>query len=166
MTKTCRGNYNYYADLIDYFFSNDINFRAVIVNKDHIDNKREGFSYSEFYFKMYYQLLHHKMNLEYSYNVFFDIKDTRSHKKLAKLGDILKWNASIRNFQFIRSHESSFMQLADLIMGAINYKLRDGNKVTAKNKLIEKIELHCERPINRSTPKADGKFNLFFIDLK
>ena len=95
-----------------------------------------------------------------------DIKDTRSHKKLRKLNDVLKYNASIRNCQFIRSHESSFMQLTDLIMGAINYKLRGLNKVTAKNRIIEKIEAHCKVPITRSTPKSADKFNLFFIDLK
>ena len=165
-TKTCDGNYHYYADLIDYFFSSDINFRAVIVDKTRINRTRDDYNYNDFYFKMYYQLLHHKINLEYQYNIYLDIKDTRSGKKLAKLKDILKWNAPIRCFQFIRSHESVFMQLADLIMGAINYKLRGENKVTAKNKLIARIESHCQRPITQSTPKADGKFNLFFIDLK
>lgn len=164
--KACEGNYHYYADLIDYFFSNDINFRSVIIKKDQIDKSNPDFNYNDFYFKMYYQLIHHKTSLEYNYNIYLDIKDTRSNKKLAKLKDVLKWNTSIRGFQFIRSHESSFMQLADLIMGAINYKLRGENKVTAKNKLIERIEQHCNRPITQSTPKADGKFNLFFIDLK
>jgi len=160
------GMYPYYADLIDYFFSNDLNFRSIIVDKSQIDESKEGFTYDDFYFRMYYQLIHHKINQGYDYNIYFDIKDTRSHKKLARLKDMLKWNASIRNFQFIRSHESSFMQLTDLIMGAINYKLRGENKVIAKNKLIEKIESHCKVPITKSTPKAADKFNLFFIDLK
>lgn len=160
------GMYPYYADLIDYFFSNDLNFRSIIVDKSQIDESKEGFTYDDFYFRMYYQLIHHKINQGYGYNIYFDIKDTRSHKKLARLKDMLKWNASIRNFQFIRSHESSFMQLTDLIMGAINYKLRGESKVIAKNKLIEKIESHCKVPITKSTPKAADKFNLFFIDLK
>lgn len=158
--------YPFYADLIEYFFSNDLNFRAVIVEKNKINNTLEGFSYNDFYFRMYYQLLHHKIDMQYHYNIYFDIKDTRSHKKLHKLKEILKWNASIRSFQFIRSHESSMMQLTDLIMGAINYKLRGENKVIAKNKLIEKIEAHCKMPITQSTPKNADKFNLFFIDLK
>lgn len=160
------GMYPYYADLIDYFFSNDLNFRSIIVDKSQIDESKEEFTYDDFYFRMYYQLIHHKINQGYNYNIYFDIKDTRSHKKLARLKDMLQWNASIRNFQFIRSHESSFMQLTDLIMGAINYKLREKNKVIAKNKLIEKIESHCKVPITKSTPKAANKFNLFFIDLK
>jgi hypothetical protein len=160
------GMYPYYADLIDYFFSNDLNFRSVIVNKSHIDESKRAFTYDDFYFRMYYQLIHHKIDQGNTYNIYFDIKDTRSHKKLEKLKDMLKWNASIRNFQFMRSHESSFMQLADLIMGAINYKLRGDDKVIAKNRLIEKIESHCKVPITQSTSKAADKFNLFFIDLK
>jgi len=165
-TNVSEGQYPYYADVIEYFFSTDLNFRAVIVDKLKIDENRAEFTYDDFYFRMYYQLLHHKINLEYNYNIYLDIKDTRSNKKLMKLRDILKWNASIRSFQFIRSHESSLMQMTDLIMGAINYKLREENKVIAKNKLIEKIESHCKVPITRSTPKYADKFNLFFIDLK
>jgi hypothetical protein len=158
--------YPFYADLIDYFFSNDLNFRAVIVDKSQIDESRQDFTFDDFYFRMYYQLLHHKLDLGNCYNVYFDIKDTRSHHKLVRLKDMLKWNASIRNFQFIRSHESPLMQLTDLIMGAINYKLRGESKVMAKNKLIAKIETHCKRPITQATPKHFDKFNLFFIDLK
>lgn len=160
------GQYPYYADLVDYFFSTDLNFRSVIVTKSQIDESREGFTHNDFYFMMYYQLLHHKINMDYTYNIYFDIKDTVSHKKLAKLKEVLKYNASIRSFQFIHSYESSLMQLTDLIMGAINYKLRGENKVTAKNKLIEKIEGHCKFPLHHSTPKSENKFNLFHIDLK
>jgi hypothetical protein len=160
------GQYHFYSDLIDYFFSTDLNFRAVIVDKHQIDATREGFTHNDFYFRMYYQLLHHKMDMQNTYNVYFDIKDTRSHKKLVKLKEILQWNAAIRSFQFIKSHESSLMQMTDLIMGAINYSLRNENKVIAKNKLIDKIKGHCKVPFNRSTAKTADKFNLFFIDLK
>ncbi|MBI9061821.1 MAG: DUF3800 domain-containing protein [Marinilabiliaceae bacterium] len=165
-SNVSNGQYYFYADLIDYFFSNDMNFRSIIVDKTQINESREEFTYDDFYFRMYYQLLHHKINQSYNYNIYCDIKDTRSYKKLDRLNEMLKWNASIRNFQFIRSHESVFMQLADLIMGAINYKLRGKNKVVAKCKLIERIEKHCKVPITKSTPKTADKFNLFFIDLK
>ncbi len=160
------GQYLYYADLIDYFFSTDLCFRSIIVDKSQINESQSGFSYDDFYFKMYYQLIHHKISLAYHYNIYLDIKDTKSHKKLATLKEILKLNTSIKSFQFIRSHESSFMQLTDLIMGAINYKLRGCNKVIAKNRIIEKIEQHSKVPITQSTPKNADKFNLFFIDLK
>lgn len=63
------------------------------------------------------------------------------------------------------------MQLADLLMGAINYKLRieKGNiegKVEAKLKIIQKIKSHTQLTLNKSTSKDFHKFNLFFICLK
>jgi hypothetical protein len=148
-----------------------MNFRAVIDDKSQIDETRPEYTFNDFYFRMYFQLLHHEIDLENTYNIYFDIKDTCSQEKLRKLKDILKWNASIRNFQFVRSHESSFLQLADVLMGAINYNLRmergdiEG-KVVAKRKIVEHINNHTSISLKRTSPLSAKKFNLFFITLK
>lgn len=160
-----------YKELVEYFFMTDMNFRAVIVNKSQIDDSRSEYTFNDFYFRMYFQLLHHEISLENAYNIYFDIKDTCSNKKLRKLRDILKWNASIKNFQFIKSHESSFMQLADVLMGAINYNLRieSGDiegKVVAKRKIVEHINNHTNISLKHTSPLSAKKFNLFFITLK
>ena len=163
--------YVMYNEIVEYFFMNDMQFRAVIVDKSQIDNKRPEYSYDDFYFKMYFQLLHHEIDLANIYNLYFDIKDTCSEKKLQKLKQILQYNASVRHCQFIRSHESVFTQIADVLMGAINYNLRieakdiEG-KVIAKRKIVEKIKSHTNISLNRSTPISAHKFNLFFINLK
>jgi hypothetical protein len=160
-----------YKDLIDYFFRTEMNFRAVIVDKSQIDNTRPEYSFNDFYFRMYFQLLHHKIDMESTYNIYFDIKDTCSQKKLHQLKDYLKWNASIRNFQFIKSHESTFLQMADVIMGAINYHLRvergtiEGKSI-AKRKIVQLIQNHTNLSLVRPTSKSAQKFNLFFISLK
>lgn len=163
--------FSMYSEIVEYFFLTDMKFRAVIVDKSKIDENRPGYTFNDFYFRMYFQLLHQHIDLEYNYNVYFDIKDTCSIKKLDKLKDILKWNASIQNFQFIRSHESIFMQLADVLMGAINYNLRIKKedilgKVIAKRKIVRKIEQHSNISLNATTPLSKKKFNLFFISLK
>ncbi len=165
-SNVSKSQYPFYSDVIEYFFATDINFRAVIVDKSQIDESRLDFTYSDFYFQMYYQLLFHKIRPEYVYNIYLDIKDTCSQKKLKKLSDILNNSKAIRNIQFIRSHESYLLQLSDLIMGAVNYRLRELNTVTAKNNLIHKIETHTKIELTRSTPLNADKFNLFFIDLK
>lgn len=166
-SKLSESNYHFYADLIDYFFSSELNFRAVIVNKTQINNKIDGFTYNDFYHRMYYQLLHHKIDMEYTYNIYLDIKDTCSYKKIKTLKTILNYDyGNVRNLQFIRSYESYFLQLADVLMGALNYHLRKEQKVTAKLKIVEKIKSHTKRPLDMSTPKAANKFNLFFIELK
>ncbi len=156
----------FYASVLEYFFATDIKFRAVIVDKAQIDETREQFTYSDFYFRMYYQLLYHKLNPDYVYNIYLDIKDTCSQAKLKTLSDILNPKNAIRNLQFIRSYESYMMQMADLIMGAINYHLRGMEKVSAKTDLIKIIESHTRIKLTQTTPKGAEKFNLFFIDLK
>jgi phosphoribosyl-dephospho-CoA transferase len=117
---------------------------------------------------MYYQLLNKKLFSENYYNIYLDIKDTHSYKKAKNLKKYLERdnNNNIRNLQIIKSNESELMQLTDVLMGAINYKLRGLNKVTAKNNIIEKIERICGKPLTEKTAKAENKFNLFFIDLK
>ncbi|MCG4767928.1 DUF3800 domain-containing protein [Bacteroides nordii] len=170
-TNVHDATYPMYNELVDYFFMTDMKFRVVIVDKSQIDETRPEYTFNDFYFRMYYQLLHHLTDMENEYNVFFDIKDTCSHNKLHKLQEILKWNSSIRHFQFIRSHESYFVQLADILMGAINYNLRiekgdvEG-KVLAKRKIVDKIREHANISLNRTTPLFKKKFNLFFISLK
>lgn len=161
-----RSKYLFYAAVLDYFFATDIRFRAVIIDKSQIDETREQFTYSDFYFRMYYQLLYHKLNPECAYNIYLDIKDTCSQNKIRTLSEILDKKNAIRNLQFIRSYESYMMQLADLIMGAINYHLRGMKKVSAKTDLIKIIESHTQINLTQSTPKSADKFNLFFIDLK
>ncbi len=164
-SNVSRAKYEFYSDLIAYFFATDLFFRGIIVEKKQINEAAFEFNYDDFYFKMYYQLLHHKLSMGNTYNVYLDIKDTRSHRKVNKLKNILQYNSSIRNLQAIRSYESSLMQISDLIMGAINYRLRGLNKVIAKNKLIEKIEKESGSLL-RPTPLHENKFNRFFISLK
>jgi hypothetical protein len=166
-SSVSKSKYNFYVELIEYFFANDLQFRAIVVPKKKIKNDDFNQSFDDFYYKMYFQLLNHKMNMDNNYNIYLDIKDTLSANKVKRLKTILNIKySSINNLQNIHSHESLLMQLTDVLMGAITYHLRGLNKVTAKNKLIEKIEKHTQLPLNISTSKDFEKFNLFFIDLK
>lgn len=170
-TNVHSATYKVYAELVDWFFMNDLEFRAVVVDKSQIDEKRADHSFNDFYFRMYFQLLHTKVDFQNRYNVFLDIKDTCSGEKLEKMKKIMSYNSSIGTLQFIPSRESVFIQLADVLMGAINYNLRiqkgdvKGN-VIAKLKLIEKIKRHSNISLNTTTPLSRNKFNLFFITLK
>jgi hypothetical protein len=169
-TNVSDKTYPLYKEIVDYFFMTDLNFRAVIVDKSQIDNNRPDYTFNDFYFRMYFQLLHHKIDMENVYNVYFDIKDTCSQKKLHNLKDILKWNATIRNFQFIRSHESCFLQLADVLMGAVNYHLRIENgmlegKNRAKRKIVEVIQEHTNLTLNKTTTKNTKKLAKTFFEV-
>nr|DAO15118.1 MAG TPA: Protein of unknown function (DUF3800) [Caudoviricetes sp.] len=170
-TSVHQATYKVYAELVDWFFMSDLEFRAVVVDKSQIDESRPDYTFNDFYYKMYFQLLHTKVDFQNTYNVYMDIKDTCSSEKLSTLKRIMDYNSSIGNLQFIRSHESVFIQLADVLMGAINYNLRKKKgdvegRVDAKLKLIEKIQKHSNISLNCSTPLYRKKFNLFFISLK
>lgn len=170
-TNVHDATYKVYAELIDWFFMNDLEFRAVVVDKSQIDESRAEYTFNDFYFRMYFQLLHTKVDFQNTYNIYMDIKDTCSSEKLEVLKRIMSYNSSINNLQFIRSHESVFIQLADVIIGAINYNLRIERNdvmglVTAKRRLIDKIKKHSNISLNSTTPLSRKKFNLFFISLK
>ena len=170
-TNVHDATYKVYAELIDWFFMNDLEFRAVVVDKSQIDESRAEYTFNDFYFRMYFQLLHTKVDFQNTYNIYMDIKDTCSSEKLEVLKRIMSYNSSINNLQFIRSHESVFIQLADVIIGAINYNLRiERNdvmgRVTAKRRLTDKIKKHSNISLNSTTPLSRKKFNLFFISLK
>lgn len=167
-SKVSRSKYGFYSDLVDLFFGTDLLFRAIVVPKSKINNNAFSQDYDTFYFKMYYQLLYHKMDMMNTYNIYLDVKDTLSARKVHKLKEILNVHFdTIRNLQNIRSHESVFMQLTDFLMGALAYNLNEPNKkMLAKTRLIEKIRTLSRADLKRSTPKDQDKFNIFIIDLK
>ena len=164
--KVSHSKLPFYSELIDYFFATDLKFRAVGVEKSKINNQNFAQTYDEFYYKMYYQLLNHKINSCYSYNVYLDIKDSLSACKVRKLREILNIKYGVfRNAQNIRSHESVLMQLSDFLMGAISYYKNDAEKnnqakVLLTDRIIKKSGLDLDRT------NYSEKLNLFFIELK
>lgn len=157
----------FYIGLIDYFFDTDLYFRAIGVDKTKINCDAFNVSYDDFYYKMYYQLLNYKINTFYHYNVYLDIKDALSARKVRRLRDILNVKYGVfRNVQNIVSKESVLMQLADFIMGAISYNINEKNKQNpAKLKIIERIK-RCGNIEDLTRTNYSKKLNLFFIDLK
>ena len=165
-SKISAAKYDFYADLIDYFFASDLSFRAIVIKKEQISNNNYHQDYDTFYYKMYYQLIYHKIDVLNTYNIYLDIKDSLSAAKVNHLKDILQTKLGvIRNLQNIHSHESVFMQMCDLLMGAINYHLRGKDKMRAKTQLINRIQKQSSHSLTESTPKAENKMNLFFIEL-
>ena len=165
-TKVSQSKYHFYSELIDYFFATDLKFRAIGIAKEKIDNAVFGQTYDDFYYKMYYQLLNHKIDSRYAYNVYLDIKDTLSTYKVRRLKEILNIEYGVfRNVQNIRSNESVLMQFADFLMGTISYYKNNSEKQNQA-----KIQL-TERLIKKSGYDLDHtnyseKLNLFFIELK
>ena len=71
----------------------------------------------------------------------------------------------------MKSHESQFIQLTDVLMGAVNYNLRmQGGDLPgqsqSKKKIIETVKKYSNLSLVTQTSKDEEKFNLFFIKLK
>ena len=138
---------SYYLDVLDYFFDNsNLHFRVLIVpDKSTLRHKDFGQTHDQFYYKMYFDLLKTILSPQNEYNVFIDIKDTQSEKKVKKLRDVLCNNAYdfdkrlVKKIQQVRSHEVELVELADFLIGAIGYVHRGLTSSKAKLKIIERL---------------------------
>lgn len=168
-SKVANSQSKFYSDIVSYFFASDLAFRAIVIKKENINNEQYGQDFDTFYYKMYYQLFNHKIDMLSSYNIYLDVKDTLNARKVRKLKEILQTKYGVvRNLQSIQSHESLFLQLADLLIGAIGYNLRpeEEQKVTAKKALINRIQKDSHQSLKKSSYLSESKMNLFFIDLQ
>lgn len=158
---------HFYDDLIDFFFSSDLTFRAIIVDKRKIKNDEFGQDFDTFYYKMYYQLLAHKLDMSCEYNIYLDIKDKLAKYKISKLKDILQTQYGvIKNIQSIPSQQSTFIQICDLFIGAIAYNLNSKSfNVTSKVNIMTRIQERAGICFKYSTPFVESKINLFHIKL-
>ncbi len=161
-----------YKEFIDFFFNNSIDFRCILVKyKDNLDHSQfnQG-SHDNFYYKLIFYLLRAAVNPPNShYKVYLDIKDTRGKEKLEKikkiLGNTYNQNSPFTYFQHIHSHDSQFLQLTDLFIGAITYKNRQEHKKefasSSKIELLHYIETQSGYSLDIGTEPWESKFNIF-----
>ena len=160
---------NFYEELIDLFFDSSLSFRSVLVKyKQQLDHDQfnQG-SHDNFYYKMIYYLLSNPWfnPHEELYRVFIDIKDTRGREKLAKINQVFNnkhfKESPFIHFQHIQSHESVFIQLADLFIGAIGYK----SKGLYKNSQGNKVKIHPYNPQKDDLPDFYANYYEKFVHL-
>lgn len=166
-----------YKDLIDFFFSNEIYFRCVLLkNKWNLDHKNyNSGDHNEFYYKMIYLLLNNQYinPTDENYRVLIDIKDTRGRDRLRELEKCLsgknKGKSPFIYFQNIRSHENELLQITDVFIGAITYKSRKEHKKPnasiTKCNIIEYIEEKTGYSLDEGTIPWEPKFNIFDFQL-
>lgn len=171
---------SFYIQLVEYFFNNEsLKFRAVIIpDKNKLCPESFGNTHDDFYYIMYYNTLKHFIDPNNKYNIYFDIKDTKSWEKTSGLKNwLLKYilsknyyvsdNSNIINkIQIMRSYESELMQLADLLLGATIYKNRGIFKSTAKLHIAETIEELRNYPLTATSFYSERKFNVLVWNAK
>lgn len=164
-TKVSNNKISMYKELIDLLYTEDLSFRGWIAHdKKSLDHELFHQTYDDWYYKMYYYLFNYIVSESIiNYNIYLDIKDSRSAAKNRKLADILsKYNIfNVKKVQTIRSDEVQLVQLADLIIGAIGYDNRELKSSRAKCELVNYIEKKFNVSFLSSTPSNRKKFNIF-----
>jgi len=167
--KVSKAKTNFYIELINYFFDDDhLHFRALVVpNKKSLNHDAFNQDHDTFYYKMYFDLLKVILSPDCAYNIYIDIKDTRSQEKVMKLQNVLRNNQYdynnqiISKIQQVHSHEVELLQITDLLIGAISYLHRELSGNEAKLKIIDEIRLRSGYSLLRSTLYKEDKMNIF-----
>jgi hypothetical protein len=167
--KVSPAKVDFYHHLIDYFFDDDdLNFRALIVpDKTVLDHDSFNQDHDTFYYKMYFDLLKVILSPDCAYNIYIDIKDTRSQQKVEELHNVLRnshydyHDQIIKKIQQVHSHEVELLQITDLLTGAIGYLHRGLQENSAKVKLIERIRERSGYSLQKSTLYKEDKVNIF-----
>lgn len=162
-----------YEQLINYFFDDDdLHFRGLIVDNKTDFQHEITKSYDDWYFKMYFNTLRNIIDPKEKYNIYLDIKDTRSRRKELKLHEIICNSiydfdhSHVLKIQSIRSDEVAIMQLVDLLIGALSYNARGLSTSKSKQKLIQIIKERSGYSLSRTTLARESKFNIFHLQLE
>lgn len=172
-TKLSPALYECYEALINYFFDDDdLHFRVLVVdNKQYYDHQKNS-SYDEWYFKMYFQTLRGLIDPESKYNIYIDIKDTCSKKRIDKLQEVICNSIydfdhkKVQKIQAVRSESIAVMQIVDILTGALSYYCRDIRTSESKNKLIQLIKHRSGYNLKKTTLYRESKFNIFHLQLE
>ena len=163
----------FYLDLVDLFFDTpELSFRTVVIDASKVKNNVFNGDDQELgYYKFYYQLLYHWLNVANSYRVYTDQKTNRDKKRLKELRRIVNvsfmTSDPIESIQAIDSSESVILQMQNILMGAVGYKYnyRGTGNSSAKESVVRKIEERLNRQICPTT-SSERKFNIFEINLR
>ncbi len=168
-TKVSPAKQQFYLDILDYFFDDDdLHFRALVIpDKAKLQHSAFTQTHDDWYYKMYFSMLKVILAPEASYRIYLDIKDTRSEKKVRKLHDFLCDHVQdyerriVEKLQSVRSHEVVILQVADLLIGAVNYVNRGLQTSTAKTAIVNRLRERSHYNLSRSTLPRESKVNIF-----
>lgn len=167
-SKVSKAKIDFYKAIIDLFWSygNMLRFRCIVVDKNKIKwDKHDNYPELAFY-KFYYQMIIHWIEMNNEYSIFCDKKINKQRDRLLVLKEFLvKANifATIKGVYSVDSKDLSILQFADFFTGLVAAKI---NKTVLNNSpkmiLIKYLEDKIGREI-QETYKTEIKFNVFNI---
>ena len=173
-TKVSPAKLDYYKELIDVFFAvEQVNYRAVVIDKSIVDYETYNKTRDDFYYSMIYILVRTIAEKRYGdMRLFLDYKDAWSGIRTTKLAGYLRNTGRLHNAsllaQPLRSHEVIGLQMADLFTGAVMYanKPQEKQESSAKKELIAHIERRSGQKLTCGTPYSSEKINILMWEPK
>jgi hypothetical protein len=167
-TKVSPAKVNFYLSLVDLFFDDaDLRFRAIVVpDKSVLNHDAFDQDHDTFYYKMYFNMLKVIFDPESIYNIYIDMKDTRSAGKERRLLEYLGNQQHdydrqrIQKLQSVRSNQVEQIQLTDLLIGATSYANRGLNGSSAKTAVVERLRERAGYLLTANTPLSAQKVNI------
>lgn len=167
-TKVSPAKLSFYEDIIDYFFDNDdLSFRAVIAPKENLDHEAFSQTHDDWYYKMMFYLVRNLVKPDVPAHIYLDKKDTHGGRKASNLRKVLANSQydfkreRIQRVQIVESHHVNLLQLADLLIGSVNYVNRGLRGSPAKVALANRIVERSGYNLHTSTLPSEQKFNIF-----
>lgn len=172
-TKASSLSLSFYKELFRFLFSlsdSDFFYRCIIVNKSRVDYEKYHDKDKDLaFYKFYYHLFEKKLSLGDKYYIFLDFKPSKNKDAVRRLGDFLSFTKTIGNIKHIQSYPSKdnvFIQITDVLTGAVGFsKNKIGNSVSKQQ--LAKVIANSIRKNNLDfcSPLSEKKFNLFCIIL-
>ena len=167
-TKVSPSKIDFYLDVIDYFFDDDdLSFRAVVAPKAGLDHERFAQTHDDWYYKMMFYLVRNVLPAQDEAFIYLDKKDTNGQEKIERLRNVIAnaeydfGRSKIRRLQIVESNQVGPLELADLLIGAVNYANRGDSSSVAKLRLIERIRGRSGVSLTHTTLLSETKMNIF-----
>jgi len=115
--KVSEARQDFYIELVDWFLAEQpLHYRGLVVQNKHLLNHQQ-FNQNDhdvFYYKMIFSLLNKILSPDSQYDIYLDIKDTRSRLKLRKLREVLCNNVYDFTSQMIHHLQNAHSNEMDL----------------------------------------------------
>jgi hypothetical protein len=168
-TKVSPAKKDFYLSLVDYFMgNNDLHFRVLVIpDKTKLRHADFNQDHDTWHYKMCFTLLRAILTPRARHYIYFDIKDTKSVYKMAKLREILSTSLYdltgdiVQRIQPVRSYEMEQVQLADLLIGAVGYANRGLSGNEGKMAIIERLRQASGYDLRKNTLLREDKVNIF-----
>lgn len=170
--KTSKQSLPFYTELFTYLFSFDpeqVTFRCIAIDKSKINYEKYHDKDKELaFYKFYYQLLKRRIKDDVPHYVFLDFRPSKNKNSVRRLGEFLSmFSKGVKHIQSYPSNENVFIQLADILTGAVAFSYNSPEVGSENKNLLIKI---IAKAIGKETLKFcsafwEQKFNIFCIDL-